>query len=63
MKKVSKAAPALVIAALLLLWEVVVQAAEIPLYVLPAPSDMMRTFCRGISGVVEACGCDSDGGA
>ena len=44
MKKVSKAAPALVIAALLLLWEVVVQAAEIPLYVLPAPSDMMRTF-------------------
>lgn len=44
MKKVSKAAPALVIAALLLLWEAVVQAAEIPLYVLPAPSDMMRTF-------------------
>ena len=45
MKKWSKAAPVLVIAALLLLWEAVVQLAQIPLYVLPAPSDMFRTFC------------------
>lgn len=38
------AAPALVIAALLLLWELVVQIAQIPLYVLPAPSDTIKTF-------------------
>lgn len=44
MKKWTKAAPALVIAALLLLWEIVVRAAQIPLYVLPAPSDTLKMF-------------------
>jgi ABC-type nitrate/sulfonate/bicarbonate transport system permease component len=44
MKKISKAAPVLVILALLLIWELVVQLAGIPLYVLPAPSDMMTAF-------------------
>lgn len=45
MKKwTNTAAPVLVIAALLLFWELVVQIAEIPLYVLPAPSDTIKTF-------------------
>lgn len=44
MKKAGNAAPAAVIAVLLLIWELFVQLAQIPLYVLPAPSDMFRTF-------------------
>lgn len=44
MKRLRKTAPMLVIAALLLLWEVLVQIFEIPLYVLPAPSDMIAAF-------------------
>lgn len=44
MKKWTKAAPVLVIAALLLLWEAVVQIGQIPLYVLPAPSDTIKMF-------------------
>lgn len=44
MKKVSNMAPAAVIAGLLLLWELIVRLAGIPLYVLPAPSDMLMTF-------------------
>lgn len=44
MKKISKAAPVLVILALLAIWELIVRIAGIPLYVLPAPSDMFRTF-------------------
>lgn len=44
MKKFSNAAPVLVIGALLALWETVVRIAEIPLYVLPAPSDMLAAF-------------------
>lgn len=43
-KQIAKAAPALVILGLLFFWELAVQIAEIPLYVLPAPSDMFRTF-------------------
>lgn len=44
MKKWINAAPVLVIAALLIFWELVVQIAGIPLYVLPAPSDIIETF-------------------
>lgn len=44
MKKLTKTAPVLVIALLLAVWELVVQLAGIPLYVLPAPSDMLKTF-------------------
>lgn len=44
MKKFSITAPLLVILALLAFWEAAVQLAGIPLYVLPAPSDMLRTF-------------------
>lgn len=44
MKKISKAAPFLVIAVLLILWEILVQAAGIPMYVLPAPSDIGKAF-------------------
>lgn len=44
MKQLTKAAPALVILGILFCWELAVQIAGIPLYVLPAPSDMLRTF-------------------
>lgn len=44
MKKLNQAAPVLVIAGLLLIWEAVVRIFEIPLYVLPAPSAMIATF-------------------
>lgn len=44
MKKIINIAPALVILAILLLWELIVQLAGIPLYVLPAPSDMLEAF-------------------
>jgi len=44
MKKLTKTAPVLVIVLLLAVWELVVQLAGIPLYVLPAPSDMLKTF-------------------
>ena len=40
-KKITKAAPVLVIVVLLVIWELAVQLAGIPLYVLPAPSDML----------------------
>lgn len=43
-KQLSKAAPVFVILGLLVIWELVVQLAGIPLYVLPAPSDMMQSF-------------------
>lgn len=39
-------APLLVILGLLIFWELAVQIADIPLYVLPAPSDMFRTFYK-----------------
>ncbi len=44
MKRLTKGAPALVILGLLALWELAVRLMGIPLYVLPAPSDMIRTF-------------------
>lgn len=43
-RKLRKRMPVLVIASLLLLWEALVRVFEIPLYVLPAPSDMMSSF-------------------
>lgn len=43
-KKREKLAPTAVILSLLLLWELLVQRLDIPLYVLPAPSDMMKAF-------------------
>jgi ABC-type nitrate/sulfonate/bicarbonate transport system permease component len=44
MKKLNQAAPILVIALLMLIWEAIVRIFEIPLYVLPAPSAMLCTF-------------------
>ncbi|MCD7868034.1 MAG: ABC transporter permease [Clostridiales bacterium] len=44
MKRISKLAPVLVILALLAIWEIVVRAADIPLYVLPSPSSTLKTF-------------------
>ena len=40
----NKAAPALLIAALLVCWEAVVRIREIPLYVLPAPSQVVEAL-------------------
>lgn len=61
-KNMNHAAPVLVILVLLLFWELTVQLAGIPLYVLPAPSDMLRTFftelpalsCHALVTVTEA---------
>lgn len=44
MKKLYRLAPVIVILILLAVWELVVQLSGIPLYVLPAPSDMLTTF-------------------
>ena len=43
-KHLLKLAPVMVVAVLLIIWELVVQLLDIPLYVLPAPSDMLKTF-------------------
>lgn len=43
-KTISKAAPVIVIIALLIVWELVVRIGRIPLYVLPSPSATLRTF-------------------
>ncbi len=45
----------LVVADLLVFWEAVVQIAQIPLYVLPAPSDMLKTFVTEYSGAGRPC--------
>jgi ABC-type nitrate/sulfonate/bicarbonate transport system permease component len=45
MKKMNRMAPVLVIAILMLILEAVVKIWEIPLYVLPAPSATLKTFC------------------
>ena len=44
MKKLYRLSPVIFIFILLAVWELVVQLAGIPLYVLPAPSDMLTTF-------------------
>lgn len=44
MKKLRKAAPALVIVGLLILWEALVRIFQIPVYVLPAPSQIILTL-------------------
>ena len=44
MSKVSKAAPVAVIVILMGIWEIIVRVAGIPLYVLPAPGDMLKSF-------------------
>ena len=43
-KHLLKLAPVMVVVVLLIIWELVVQLLDIPLYVLPAPSDMLKTF-------------------
>ena len=43
-KHLSHLAPVIVVAVLLIFWELIVQLLDIPLYVLPAPSDMLKTF-------------------
>lgn len=56
MKKISKAAPVLVIAGLMLIWELAVQLLGIPLYVLPAPSDMLLAFVTEFSELIRHAG-------
>lgn len=51
-KKLSKTAPILVIIALLIFWELVVRIAGIPLYVLPAPSDMFAAFVEDLPALL-----------
>ena len=41
-KAIYKAAPWLTALAILLLWEGIVAAARVPMYLLPAPSDILR---------------------
>lgn len=56
MKKLRRGAPGLVIVGLLLLWEVLVQVFEIPLYVLPAPSDMFLAFVTEFPELIRHAG-------
>lgn len=56
MKNFTKAAPAFVILGLLIIWEAVVQLAGIPLYVLPAPSDMLSTFVTELPELLRHAG-------
>ena len=45
MKKISaKAAPAIVILSLLILWELLVRVLDVPLYLLPAPTDILTAL-------------------
>lgn len=53
MKKINRAAPFLVIFALMLIWELIVKIGEIPLYVLPAPSDTLYTFVIELPTLLE----------
>lgn len=50
--QLTKAAPTLVILALLGVWELVVRAADIPLYVLPSPSATIHTFITDFSELI-----------
>ncbi len=53
MKKWNHAAPVLVIAALLLVWELIVRIAQIPLYVLPSPSATVRSLIAEAPELLE----------
>lgn len=55
-KKITKAAPVLVIAMLLVIWELAVQLAGIPLYVLPAPSDTIRALVKDFPALMGHAG-------
>ena len=55
-KKITKAAPVLVIAVLLVIWELAVQLAGIPLYVLPAPSDTIRALVKDFPALMGHAG-------
>ena len=47
MKKISaKAAPVIVILALLAVWELIVRLLDVPLYLLPAPSDILAALVK-----------------
>lgn len=56
MKNLTKAAPVFVILGLLAIWELAVQLAGIPLYVLPAPSDMLTTFVTELPELLRHAG-------
>lgn len=52
-RQLSDTAPVLVILGLLLLWELIVKLAGIPLYVLPAPSDTLLAFWTDLRELCE----------
>ena len=53
MKKVLyRISPILVIAALIIIWEIVVRAAQLPLYLLPAPSAIVSAMIKDISTIL-----------
>lgn len=54
--KLSKVAPVVVILMLLVVWEVIVDIADIPLYVLPSPSATIRTFITDFPELLEHAG-------
>lgn len=56
MKRLSKAAPVLVIVALLGIWEAVVRLLKIPLYVLPSPSATICTFVTEFPTLIRHAG-------
>ncbi len=53
MTKLKKAAPVLLIAAVLIVWELIVDLTGIPLYVLPAPSAMFRAFITDLPALLQ----------
>lgn len=55
-KKSSNLAPVLVILALLAVWELIVRAADIPLYVLPSPSATIKTLISEFPALLKHAG-------
>lgn len=55
-KKSSNLAPVLVIIALLAVWELIVRAADIPLYVLPSPSATIKTLISEFPALLKHAG-------
>lgn len=53
MKKITKAAPVLVILVLLVIWELAVRIGQIPLYVLPSPTQTVRTFVTELPALIR----------
>lgn len=55
-KRMTRAAPVLVMLALLAVWEIIVRAAHIPLYVLPSPSATIRALAADLPLLISHAG-------